>query len=359
MPSRKEIQWSQLRVGALVLTALAVLIGLIFLISGSTGGLFSKRLRLRAYFANAAGLKNGAPVTLQGVTIGNVVRMNIVSGHNPNPVEVIMQVGISSAGGIHTDSTATIAQAGVLGDSYVDIDSTQATGPNPPPDNAVLKASSAPTVQDVIQTSQQSIQHVQALTMKLETLVDSLNSKKGLVGELINDPEMTKQVLSIATNLQTVTDALSSGKGTLGKLASDDTLYQHALTAVDRLDQITASLQQGQGTAGKLLKDDSLYNNLNAAVANTKELVAGVNAGHGAMGKVMNDPAFAKKLDDTVTNLDSILNQVNQGQGTLGQLLQNGALYKHADQTLDQMQQLFQEFRANPKKYLQIRMRVF
>jgi hypothetical protein len=42
VPSRKEIQWSQLRVGALVLAAMAVLIGLIFLMSGSTGGLFAQ-----------------------------------------------------------------------------------------------------------------------------------------------------------------------------------------------------------------------------------------------------------------------------------------------------------------------------
>ena len=44
MPSRKEIQWSQLKVGALVLVAMAVLIGLIFLMSGSSGGLFARKL---------------------------------------------------------------------------------------------------------------------------------------------------------------------------------------------------------------------------------------------------------------------------------------------------------------------------
>ncbi len=359
MPSRKEIQWSQLRVGALVLAAMAVLTAVIFLISGSTGGIFSPKFRLRAYFPNASGLKNGAPVTLEGVTIGNVVRMNVVPRHEPNPVEVIMQVGMTSAGGIHTDSTATIAQAGVLGDSYVDIDSNHATGPAPPPNGAVLKASGAPTVQDVIQSSQQTIQHIQGLTIKLEGLVEDLSSRKGLVGELINDPALAEKVLSIATNLQKVTDAVSNGQGTLGKLTTDDTLYQKALLAVDRLDQITASLQTGQGTAGKLLKDDALYNNLNSAAANTKDLVASINAGHGAMGKLAKDPAFAKKLDDTVSNLDSILKKINQGHGTLGQLVENRDLYDHADQTLDEAQQLFQAFRADPKKYLQIHMKLF
>jgi len=93
VPSRKEIQWSQLRVGALVLAAMAVLIGLILLMSGSTGGLFAHKIVLRSYFENAAGLKDGAPVTLEGVTIGNVIHIRVIPDRNPTPVEVTMQVG--------------------------------------------------------------------------------------------------------------------------------------------------------------------------------------------------------------------------------------------------------------------------
>ena len=42
MPSRKEIQWSQLKVGALVLAAMAVLILVILLMNSAAGGLFVK-----------------------------------------------------------------------------------------------------------------------------------------------------------------------------------------------------------------------------------------------------------------------------------------------------------------------------
>ena len=61
MPSRKEIQWSQLRVGALVLAAVAVLVLVILLMNSSEGGLFANKLTLRTYFDNAGGLKAGAP----------------------------------------------------------------------------------------------------------------------------------------------------------------------------------------------------------------------------------------------------------------------------------------------------------
>ncbi len=358
MPSRKEIQWSQLRVGALVLTALTLLVSLIFLLSGSTGGLFAKKLILRSYFDNAAGLKNGAPVTLQGVTVGNVIRIRVVPERNPTPVEVTIRVGVNYLHDLHVDSTTSIAQAGVLGDSYVDIDSTRASGPQPS-DNSELKSTGSPSIQDVIRTSQGSIQDVSALMRKIGVLVDTLNSTRGTIGSIINDPAFYTKISRIATDLEKITDAISQGQGSLGKLVNDDTLYAHANSAIQHLDKMATEMDEGQGTAGKLLKDDSLYKNLNSTVANANQLMAEVNSGKGAMGKLAKDPVFAQKLDDTVTRLDSILTNIDQGKGTLGQLVQNRALYDHTDQTMDQTQQLVKSIRENPKKYLVIRLRIF
>ncbi len=358
MPSRKEIQWAQLRVGALVLTAMAVLVGLILLMSGSTGGPFAPKLILRSYFENASGVKAGAPVTLEGVTIGNVIHVRVVANRNPTPVEVIMRVGDEWRNRLHTDSTASIAQAGVLGDSYVDISSVNATGPSPA-NNAELKATGSPSIQDVIRTSDESILELNKLMRKVEVTVDSVNSKRGTVGQLLNDPELAKKISLIATDLQTITGAIAQGKGSLGKLVNDDTLYTRANSAIDRLDRITIALDEGKGSAGKFLKDDSLYNNLNAAAANANQMVAEINAGKGALGKLAKDPAFAQKLDDTVTHLESILKSVDEGNGTLGQLVQNRALYDHADQTMDQTRQLVKSIREDPKKYLVIHMKIF
>ena len=358
MPSRKEIQWSQLRVGALVLAAMAVLVGIVLLMSGSSGGLFARKLVLRSYFENAAGLKDGAPVTLEGVTVGNVTHVRVIPDRNPTPVEVTMQVSAEAAPKLHTDSTASIDQAGVLGDSYVDISSEHATGPTPG-QNAELKTTGAPSIQDVIRDSQVSIKQITELMAKVELLVDTLNSRKGTAGEFINNPDLYRKIEAIATDLQTVTGAMAGGKGSLGKLITDDTLYARANSAIDKLDRITTDLNAGKGSAGKFLKDDSLYNNLNAAVSNTNQLVAEINSGKGSLGKLAKDPAFAQKLDDTVTRLDNILKGVEEGKGTLGQLAQNRSLYDHADQTMDQTQQLVKSIREDPKKYLVIRLKMF
>jgi phospholipid/cholesterol/gamma-HCH transport system substrate-binding protein len=340
------------------MAAMAALIGLILLMSSSSGGLFARKIVLRSYFENASGLKDGAVVSLEGVTIGNVIHVRVIPERSPMPVEVTMRVGREYLRDLHTDSTASINQAGVLGDSYVDLSSANATGPAPA-NNAELKASGSPSIQDVIRSSKVSIDQITVLMRKIETLVDSLNSKRGAVGELINDPELGHKITQIATDLQTITGAIAGGKGSLGKLVNDDTLYTRANAAVDRLDRITTDLDEGKGSAGKLLKDDSFYKNVNAAVANTNQLVAEINAGHGALGKIAKDPAFAEKLDDTVTRLDSILKSVDEGKGSLGQFVQNRSLYDHADQTLDQAQQLVKNIREDPKKYLVIHMKIF
>jgi phospholipid/cholesterol/gamma-HCH transport system substrate-binding protein len=358
VPSRKEIQWSQLKVGALVLAALAILTAIIFLMTASTGGLFARKIVLRCYFPNAGGLKNGAVVSLEGVTIGNVTRMRVVPSRNPDPVEVTMQVGEKYVYDLHTDSLASIEAAGVLGDSYLDIDSTHAVGP-PVANGAELQQSGSPTIQSVINTSQVSIQEVNVLVHKIETLIDTLNHGHGTAGEFLNDPALAKKIVSIADNLQTVTGAIAQGKGTVGELLNDNTLYTKLNAAVDHLNAISADLDAGKGTVGKLLKDETLYNNLSAAAANANQLTAQINSGKGSLGKLVKDPEFAKKLDETLTNLDEITKGINAGEGTAGALVKNRSLYDHLDQTADQAQQLIKGMRENPKKYLVIQLKLF
>ena len=358
MPSRKEIQWSQLKVGALILVALALLTAIVFLMTSSSGGMFARRIELRCYFPNAGGLKDGAVVTLEGVTIGNVTQLRVIPRRNPNPVEVTMQVGEKYAYDLHTDSLASIQAAGVLGDSFVDIDSTHATGPRVS-NGAELQQSGSPTIQSVINTSQVSIEEINVLIHKIETLTDTLNSSRGTVGALINDPSLRKNIASIAANLQTVTQGLADGKGSLGKFINDDTFYTKLSSTVDQLNQVTSDLNAGKGSAGKLLKDDTFYNNLNSSVSNLNQVLASVNAGQGTFGKLAKDPEFARKLDDSITNLDNLLKGINEGKGTAGQLVQNRALYDHLDQTADQAQQLIKGMRENPKKYLVIQLKLF
>lgn len=358
MPSQKELRWSQLKVGILTLAALTTLTILIFILSGTTGGLFTRKLTLIAYFQNANGLKVGAPVTLDGVTIGNVTHVRIVPHHEPSAIEVVTKVGATYLPSLHTDSTVAIAQVGVLGDSFIEISSIHATGPEPK-DFTVLTVDNRPGISDVINSSQASIESINQLIHKVSKLVDTLNSGEGTASTFLNDPSLSRKIVHTITELDAMTTAIASGKGTVGKLIADDQLYSRINDTVDKLNNITARLDNGEGTAGKFLRDDSLYKNLNTALDNTNQLLHGINSGQGSLGKLAKDPAVANELQQTLGHLNGLLKGMREGQGTLGQIVVNRDLYDNLSKTLNDTGQLVTAIRKDPKTYLTVRVKVF
>lgn len=358
MPSQQQVKWSQLKVGVLVLIALIALTALVFLMSGNVGGMFQGRITLRSYFENSAGLKVGAPVNLEGVTIGNVKAIRIVLARQLTPVEVTMKIGKQYQQDIRSDSKTSLDTIGVLGDTVVDIDSKFATG-SPIQDNGELKTTESPNLSDVIKSSQGTIEQLNTILAKVDNLVDSLNSGRGSIGMLINDPSLYNRAVQTLNQIQALVDQISNGKGSIGKLVADDTLYNRANDAVGRLQHITDEMDNGQGSIGKLLKDETLYNNLKESTQNLNEILKQINSGKGSIGMLTKDQAFANKLDDTVTKLNSILKQVDTGQGTIGKLMKDPALYNHADEVMRNSSDLIVAIRKDPKKYLTIHLKVF
>jgi phospholipid/cholesterol/gamma-HCH transport system substrate-binding protein len=358
VPGQQEVRWSQLKVGTLVIVALAALVALIFLMTNNTGGFWSGRLTLRSYFENSAGLKIGAPVNLEGVTVGNVKSILIDPSRRLTPVEVVMRVNRDKARNIRADSKSSLETAGVLGDTFVDIDSRRAVGP-PVGNNAELPTTETPSLQDVIQASQGTIEQLNTILAKVDKIADALSTDKGSIGALINDKTVYNKGLATLNELSALVDKVSNGQGSIGKMINDDTLYNDLRSATKGLNDIVTEVDSGKGSAGKLLKDDSLYNNLNASSKSLNDILDRINKGQGSLGILAKDPEFAHKLNDTMTKLDSILTQVDNGQGSIGALLKDRQLYDHADQVMKDSSDLVRAIRKDPKKYLTIHMKIF
>ncbi len=358
MPSQQEVQWSQLKVGVLIIVALSALMALIFLMSGNTGGFFTGKIMLHSYFENSAGLKVGAPVNLDGVTIGNVKEIRIVAQPKLTPVEVMMSVSKKFASRLRSDSKASLSTVGVLGDTVVDIDNRAATG-GPIANGAQLPTNETPNLEDVIQASQGTIQQLNVILGKVNALIDQISSGQGTIGKLISDPSLYNNLNQSVSKLDDVAKQLDNGNGTIGKLIKDPSLYNHLNNTAAKLDDVADKIDTDKGSMGKLINDPSLYNNLNQSVTRLNHLLNQVNNGQGALGMMVNNKAFADKLNDTVTQLDSILKQANEGKGTVGQLIKNPALYNHLDEVTVSSHELITAIRKNPKKYLTIHLKIF
>ncbi|HYX67956.1 MAG TPA: MlaD family protein [Terriglobales bacterium] len=357
MPSQQQLRWSQLRVGLTVLFAAIVLGTLIFLMTGTTG-LFTPKINLKAYFENASGLRVGAPVRLEGVDIGNVTRIMVVRGRPASPVEVTVKVTTKYGDNLRKDSMATLATAGVLGETYVDISSKSAKGP-PAKDWDVLQAQEQPDLSDVVRASQTTLQNVDILVRRLDRIVAAIERGEGSVGKLIYDPTLYNKLNATLDQLQATVGDVSNGKGSIGKLIASDELYNKLNDSITKINKMTDEMDKGQGTVGKLIKDPSLYNNANETMAKANKLMADINEGRGTLGKVAHDEEFAKKVDRTVTNLADLSDRMDKGEGTVGKMFKDPSLYNNADKMLVETRSLVQAIRENPKKYLTIHFRVF
>jgi phospholipid/cholesterol/gamma-HCH transport system substrate-binding protein len=346
-----------LRVGLTVIFASITLAVLIFLMTGTTG-MFAKKITVKAYFDNAGGLRVGAPVRVEGVDVGNVTAITVVPSHGLTPVEVAMKLSIRFKDAIKKDSVATLSTAGVLGETFVDIDSRAATK-EAAQNGDVLPIKESPALQEVVRASQGTLQNIDILVRRVDRILTQIESGSGSIGKLIYDETLYSRLNSSLNEVQRMINQVSEGRGSVGKFLNSDELYNKVNASVDKLNKIIDDLNAGQGTAGKLLKDPELYNNANATIAKANALMADVNAGKGALGKFASDPAFARKLDNTVTKLSSIADKMDSSQGTVGLLLTDPKVYNNTEQMLVETRNLVKAIRENPKRYLTIHFKVF
>jgi phospholipid/cholesterol/gamma-HCH transport system substrate-binding protein len=356
LPSQKQLKWSQLKVGITVIVASITLAVLIFLMS-NTGGVFTKKITLKSYFDDANGLREGAPVRLSGVDIGNVKAIRVVA--NPvTPVEVTMKVNRKYDFDLRKDSKTLLSTAGVLGETYINIDSSQAKGP-PAQDGDTLPSSEVPGYQEVMRAGQGTLQNMDALLKRADRIIAFVESGQGSIGKLIYDPSLYNRVNSTVNEFQNLVKEISQGEGSLGKLINDDELYQKANGTIDKVNKMIDDLNAGNGTAGKLLKDSTLYDNANQTIANVKHLTDDINAGKGALGKIAKDQEFANKLQNTMNRLSDLTDRLDAGEGSAGKFLRDPTMYDNTNKLLTETQELIRAVRQNPKKYLTIHLKLF
>jgi phospholipid/cholesterol/gamma-HCH transport system substrate-binding protein len=342
-----------------VIVAAIALGVLLFLMSG-TSGLFTHRITVRSYFDNAEGLRLGAPVRLSGVDIGNVTRIRIVPDKDKQltPVEVTMKISTKYSYAMRRDSVTSLETAGVLGETFLDIDSSQAVG-GPLQDGDTLPTQVHPDFNQVVRASQSTLQNMDALLKRADRILAFAESGKGSLGKLIYDPTLYNRFSDTVADFQKIVNEVSSGQGSLGALISRNDAYDKFTAVLDKMNAVIDDMQQGKGTAGKFLKDPALYNNANDTIANLKQITADINAGKGTIGKLTKDEELATKLDTTITKLSELTSDLEAGKGTAGKLFKDETLYNNINDTLLETKALIKGVRENPKKYLSIKLHIF
>lgn len=357
MPSAKKVRWAQLKVGVMTISALVLVGILVFLMTGDQQ-FFAERAMIYTYLDDSAAITPGSPVRLNGILIGKIRRVGLSGENKPNRIiRVEMDVDAEMLASIPADSVAAVASENILGSKYINIKRGQ--GKIPVEDGGEIVSLDTREFDEVVASGYATLTSLQGILRRVEDIVAEIEVGRGSIGKLLVDDELYNHLTATVVEAHKVTAALNEGEGTIGKLLYDDELYENLRSAMARIDNIIEGIESGQGTVGMLLKDPAVYEEARDTVAELKQLVADLNAGKGTAGKLLKDEELHQQIASVVARLDTTMEKINTGEGTLGQLVVNPQLFESLNGATVEMHQFMKDFRANPKKFLRIKLALF
>lgn len=391
--SNQKLTFSELRVGIFMFAALVVT-GFLILNSSGDFNPFEKRMRLKARFVSADGLRAGGDVQLAGVKIGKVEEVVFLPPDAPNGerveatflvVQQLDKKPITEL--IRTDSTAQLVATSILAnDKMINIVPGTTKG-QPVGDNAVLASTATASLNQLTSTGNDLLTQINKLAIPANEILQKANNGQGTLGRVVNDEALYESLNATINEAKNTIEKINSGKGTAGKLVNDPALYDSLNKTVANLESIAADVKGGRGSAGKFVNDDALYNDARDAIADLRKSAAKINEiaddvksitvdlkdGKGSAGKLLKDEKLyddartaIEKFNSMSTRLDAILADAQAGKGTLGKFVTDETLYNSINQTASNVNQftsegtkLLYDFRQNPKKFLRIKLALF
>jgi len=355
--AQRKLTWTELRVGLFVLVGLIVLALGVFYVTG--GGTWVAKVRYRAYLPEVGQLQDGAPVTLDGLPIGNVESMGLTP-HPPDKahnITLVIRINKKYADQIRTDSTASLETEGLLGNRYVDI--TRGVTGSIIPKDGVIPSGITPEMSDVVQRGYDVVQNLGVLETQISDIVTSVKKGEGTLGKVLYDPSLYNHFNSSAAKIDAMLGSIQQGQGTVGKVISSDELYNKVNTAVDNIDDVLGAVRDQKGTMGKLVYDPAIAENVKGISEKGNQLLSDVQAGKGSLGKFVTDDAVYNNLRDASANVRDVSGKLNSTEGSLGKMFNDPKLYDNLTGLTGDMRALISDFRQNPKKFLHIKLGIF
>jgi phospholipid/cholesterol/gamma-HCH transport system substrate-binding protein len=218
---------------------------------------------------------------------------------------------------LHPGATAHVANLGLLGEKYIELDPGPANTPAIPQEQSVVLHGTQPASMDDITNQVAAIANdVKAITASLRGVMSGPQGEQRLVDIVENVRTITAQVRDLIAANRTNVDATMANarviseslrveiprlaasldrmatqmSGTVGENRADvrhivenlRTLSADLKTTTDNLNAVTGQVRSGEGTVGKLLYSNEAHDRLTAALGSVE---SGVNELRNTLGR--------------------------------------------------------------------------
>lgn len=266
--------------------------------------LFVNYKTLYVEYPNVEGLTVSAPVTINGLVVGKVSRIQI----NNETAKVKVEMQIKSDFPIKKTSVAEIYAPSPIGGKQI----------------AIIPSNNG------------------EVAIEGDTLIAS--SKLGLTDELARQMEPLKDKI---TKLLDNANAMLENVNQVLDTKSKENLRKSLADLSETIAEFKAVSKDANSIVSQnKTKINGMMSNLDKASANFSKVldsIAKVN-----IGKTVNS------LEKTLGNVDKMMVDMQAGKGTMGKLMKDDALYTNFNKTSKELELLLQDLRLNPTRYVNV-----
>ena len=277
------------KLGIFIFLGTVLLVVAIFLIGGKDS-LFTDNIHIKTYFDNVEGLRTGAAVRLNGLTVGSVSNVQLMN-MNQYKVEVTMRIKRDIQQFVRLDSEAAIETEGIIGSKIVVITPGSKIN-NVIEDGGVIMSQATVNMTQIIAETQDIMRYMKDLTRDFALVLGKVNKGEGTIGKLVNDDQLYLETVNIVrsadTSLNTMVDRLEKMSGfIIGLGSSVEGIVGNVDSAAMDLRNLIGSIEKGEGALGALISDESVYDSIKTVVSNLTKTTYAAKIGTEAFSENM------------------------------------------------------------------------
>lgn len=292
----------EIKVGILTVAAIALFIFGYQYLKGRN--LLEDDRTFYAVYDNVEGLTASAPVTINGLRVGNIDNIDFLDGSG----RLLVKFHVNESFNFSSESVASVYSTSLIGGKALAI--------IPDYDSKARLAKPGDTLKSNTDDGIQGKVMDEFLPMKdkIEHMIVSADSVLTAVNETLNP----KTRLTISSSLE----------------EANKTLVQIRKLSLNANSLLTDNREQLDRTIGNL---DTTTKNF-AAISDTlaKVEIAGT----------------VKELESAIAKFNIVLDDIASGKGSLGKLMTDDKLYENLEKTTRQAEMLMQDIKLNPKRYV-------
>ncbi|TBX68361.1 MCE family protein [Flavobacterium silvisoli] len=267
--------------------------------------LFANYKTFYVQYDNVEGLQSSAPITINGLVVGKVTKIDFLDRTG----KIRVELQIKSDFPFSKSSVASIYEPGLIGGKQIMI-VPNFEDPSVAESGMTLKGENKPGLTALV------AERLTPLQEKVEKMVVSADELLKNVNSILDAKTSEHLKNSIASLDATLIEFKAASQNVNGMLAENKGKINNTMTNFDK----------ATGNFAKI-----------------SDSIAKINLG-----------STVKKLEKTLASVDKIMADVQAGKGTLGKLAKDEALYTNFTKTSKELELLLQDLRLNPTRYINV-----